>query len=905
MFKRLGALMLSISILATMAVMPASAAATETWSDNFDNATTSNIISQSGHFYVSNPANVDSGFLVTGKATNSTGNLVITEDGYNGTKGLLIQCAEGTSAYNTGLYRRTGVVTRPITLTANNEAVLRYRVKFLALPKNAGGAFVLSGATSGSYPSYTKGHYTYYDSTIGHYFHDTSNSGIKLERWYTVVSRITGAGTSKYMSLDIIDETDNTIYQSTNELTITGFTADAAFRLFPVHIRDNQFAAPEEMKVILDDVSLSVYDTTQNVGIDYNHCSIANNEEEIELNDSFEIVFDQRLNETTISTSNVTLYKAGDSSNPVGISITKKTMGGFTVTPTEELAPNTTYTLDCSGIKSFAGTSIDSTAKTINFKTVDPSRVPLQFVSAKLSGGSSFVNGATNVGLDESFTLTFDGEMLSPAANTDVMLSKSGSDDTVTVSVELFGDKKSIVVTPEKALAFNTDYVLDFSGVQSSTYGALEGATKTLSFKTVENREAVYIADDFESYRNGTLGGALNSDALVNSDDSKITVRVEDGAGYGGSRGLRAIITNGNPASNGAVVAKTQNLADGEYLYYEYKLKINANNPNKTNGLVIGGRNGWTSSLGMGRAGNYSKETGINGNYISPWNSTSYWFTYDFGTWFNVLHKIGATEQTMYIMDESGRIMMEYVFTGSRAKKMAGDVSFALIGASWTTADVCIDDVKIVRTSNHALMLKGTPTYDGETVTIAFTEPLAYAPAHDSKSSVDAATQIELYDGSTKVQAKTIRSGASTVQIIPERPLRENHTYTIVYPKQTAISTKELVAGNANFTTPKAFNIKAISTSFSISDGVVSAGDVTFTVNNTGSAINNAVAVVALYKEGRPDSLVGLKMANVAVAQGESALSVTLDKDYSDVDYAVLMLYDASFGQLMQGLRIH
>lgn len=656
-----------------------------------------------------------------------------------------------------------------------------------------------------------------------------------------------------------------------------------------------------DAELLIDNMALSSYQLTD-YGPSVIKSTLNSGAKDVTLDtNKVTVTLDQQL-----SALSATLTPNGGQPVTCNVELKSGHLRTYDISWSGNLSGNTTYTLDLTASKNAQNVAVD-TSGVITFTTLDPAKEPVSFTGATFSGGGAFTDGAKDVDIKESFTLNFDKAIMSPVANTTILL-YFANDDTktpVSVALTLSSDKKSVKVTPSATLLLNKAYVLDFSAVKSESEGILESETKTLTFTTIENRDAIYVTEDFEGYVNGTLGSTLNSNVLKNTDDSKITVTVEDGIGYKGSKGLRAVITNGNPAQNDAVAVKSYDLADGEYLYYEYKLQINKNNPSTTNGLVIGGINGWTYDKAMGKAGNYKPTTGVDANVIQPWGAGSYWFTFDCGTWLNILLKVGKDEQTFYVLDDNGLVMQEYLYTGTKAWKLSDDISVALAGAYWSTCEVCIDDIKVFRTSTHSLSISDT-SYDGEKVIVSFSEPLAYAPAHNSSDAQDAAKQIELLDGSTKIDAKVLRNGVNTVEIIPDTALRENHTYTISYPALNSISAKTLPAGSKSFTTAKAFDVKALGASLEIASGAVNSGEFSVTLKNSGSKIDNAVLVTAFYKNGRPDSLVGLKTQDISVESGESTVNVALDSAYNGAHYAVITVYNASdFAQLSQGFKIN
>ena len=894
MIKRISATVLILTMLVMIsAITPVMAVSTyltddfENAEDNIVNASTSGV----NYYYVS-----DNGlFIKPGRSMWSEHISIAENKGYG--DALYINCNK-TWTSNKDKIRGAALVTKGITLTDKDETagteenaiVLRYKINIEYYNITAtSNAMRLSGITTANgandEPKTTSTAFEVGTENGKAYFMNGNRSKMyefANNKWYTVVTKISGSGTNKNRKAYILDE-NNTVVLSIADTVSSGIiTANSPVYFWPAYTLNTAITSGDSLvSYYIDDVSLTEYTTNQNVSIDIANTNIVNNETEVAINKSFNVAFDQEI--AAVESGDVLLYKTNDSSKtPVSITVSNETFNGFTVKSDTNLDPNTSYTLDFSGITNSQGVAIDNT-KTITFITVDPNKVPVKLESAKTSSGRAFADGLTGVTLDESFVLNFNSAIITPVANTDIKMYLNNADKTaVNVSVKLTNDKKSVTVTPEDTLSLATEYVIDFSAVLSDTYGAIEGIS-SLSFTTQARREMLYYEDDIEAANTGTLS---NYESDVFSVASSPVLSVEEKAGYNNSKGIRI---NAVKSGNG-ISTKAYPLDSSERVVFEYK--INVSSVSGDVGRVYVNAAGWANTLleiktdkyGYARIGAYS---------------TSYPYYFRMNTWYTIICEISKTAQNIYMFDEKGKLVYDCNYSGRKVKTIGDAVSlYPIFGTGNGTINALVDDVKVYRLSDHEMGLletKSDVSEDGmtnfiadDTINLVFNQPI-------NASRQEIADSFELLENGTKISASAKKIDANKICIIPENMLKDATEYTVKISALKALSGNDTEnAKEIKFTTKDLYSVKATQASLDITSGTLNAGAATLSIQNDGGAINDAVIVAAIYDGGRPGKLIKIKMfENMNIASGASSKSLEFDETILGVGSVEFFLYSS------------
>ena len=251
------------------------------------------------------------------------------------------------------------------------------------------------------------------------------------------------------------------------------------------------------------------------------------------------------------------------------------------------------------------------------------------------------------------------------------------------------------------------------------------------------------------------------------------------------------------------------------------------------------------------------------------------------------------------MFDEKGKIVYDYTYSGGKARTIGDTVSlYPIFGTGNGTINAVIDDVKVYRLSDHELGLLETKSdiaADGmtnfiadDTITLAFNQPL-------NSVNKDVADTFELWENGTKVSAKAKKLDANTIVIIPEKMLKDSTEYTVKIPALSALSGNSAEnAKEIKFTTKNLYPVKAASAMLNIASGMISAGSATLSIQNNGSAINDAVVVAAIYDGGRPGRLIKIKVfENMDIAAGANTKSLEFNEDIYGVGSVELFLYNS------------
>lgn len=890
MFKKFASIVLTLAFMATLIVVPpVQAEYTNQWTDSFEEGSGA----MSGNHYVSSGEN---GLLIKSASyTSYTPSLKLGPAmGYNGTGGLHVNC---TTKMSDGEYWSTGITTRGVTLEENTAVVLSYKIKLLEMEKisSVKEYLFLSGVTgSGRISNSSQSALRYL--TPGN---NGTTENFEIGKWYTIVTKVTGTGTTKSTTTYVLNE-DNTLKgTSTKNITITVGSAYTAatqpIYLWPVFAVSNT----AKKDLVFDDISLTKINTSNTQSISFNgiRSNIKDGETGVALDKTFRLAFDHDLASTAADT--VKLYKKADTqkTSPIACTVSAKAYDSFLLTPSE-LELNTEYVLDFSGVTSAQGAAISQTSQSISFKTVDPGEqpiAPVQFVSAAATSGN-FTDGTySNAPLTDAFTLNFDSAILEPTYGTAVKLYKTAdnSETAVAATLTMADDEKSFTLTPKAALSLGTNYTIDFAGVKTSLGGAIEG-TSAVTFTTIASRAPLYVTDDFEAAAtiNGSLaGGNYKTSDVLNSFSSY--TYVVDNVGIGGGKGLRL----NNVGSPNTVTIKTKNfeLDESETLFLEYKIKINSLNAASTQAVYLTLTDSTvlypTSGETIFKMLDYGEKT-----YITD-QGQGRSYAYDSSKWYTMLVKIGRKSQSGYVFDENGNVVLEQNYNMSLSNLVKYEITS--ISSTNTEISMYLDDFKAYRVQNEAFApidSKSTVTNGATGIGTTGDIKLVFNQAF-AKFTPDVVGAISFYEGSTKLDATIRRNGGNEIIITPAQSLNAGRTYTIKVANGLTSLSGKAYGGPAeiSFTTKTIYNINPVSTTLAIAqDGSISAGSKTLVVDNVGDVVESPVIVVAVYADHRLDKLIGCEVFDVdSLTARENTLEFTLANSYANAGSVKILIYDS------------
>ena len=290
-------------------------------------------------------------------------------EGYGGSTGLYMNT---TAKHNSGNSRKAVIMTKGITLPENGAAVLEYKFRLPeALPNYSGAIICLSGVTSTGQNCFDYLNSTAYSDNASLSIYskkicDTENTensfNYVANEWYTVVTKVSGTGTSRFITTDVMDDTGKLCLSATKTIT-NNIAPDTTTNLWPVYVIGN--IVPDDIKIVVDDVSLTEYKYPMNVSI--TDCSVSDGDTEVPYAPSFMLRFNQPIAKT--AASKVKLYKAGDKSSEAELTVINTLFNRINLM-SEELEGGVEYILDFSGVTSENGVSLKGSS-TVNFTTTD------------------------------------------------------------------------------------------------------------------------------------------------------------------------------------------------------------------------------------------------------------------------------------------------------------------------------------------------------------------------------------------------------------------------------------------------------------------------------------------------------------------------------------------------------
>ena len=347
MIKRISATVLILTMLVMISAITPVMAVSTYLTDDFENAADNVSTANTNYYYAS-----DNGLLIKPKFSSWSEHISIAENKEYG-DALYIHCDKTRTNDQTKI-RGAALMTKGILLTDKDETsgiekkaiVLRYKINIEYCNDTVTSELIrLSGIStednddpkqkSAAFLVMKKDGKMCFVNKDGGTPYEFSNN-----KWYTVVTTVSGAGAAKTRKAYIIDENNNIVISVSDTVSSDFIIANKEVYLWPAYTPNTTIATDQEslVKYYIDDVSLTEYTTNQNVSIDVANTNIVNNETEVAINKSFNVAFDQEI--AAVESGDVLLYKTNDSSKtPVSITVSNETFNGFTVKPDTNLDP--------------------------------------------------------------------------------------------------------------------------------------------------------------------------------------------------------------------------------------------------------------------------------------------------------------------------------------------------------------------------------------------------------------------------------------------------------------------------------------------------------------------------------------------------------------------------------------
>lgn len=849
-----------LAFVFSMMTLPAQAEYTARLADDFDTAgQVGSVKYSSGDYYES--AN---GLFIKQTCYNTWSNhITVSADmGFNGSAGLYLHADEDKKT--SGAYRMASTMTKGMIPTDEKGFILSYKVRFIDVSSSGFSVHLSSVSPAGKGAFFTDQRYAPISVYSGTFKTGSTTKAITANEWYTVVTKVLGAGTEKEISSYILDDDNNLYLSSVSSVPSGTYTENGEVNFWPVYVPDN---LEKETHLVIDDVVLTEYVTTSGASLEKS--SVTDGEEDVQTLPTITLDFDQAVNAVK---DDIKLYKTNTPAETVSITATQSGFNRIIVTPESELVSGENYTLDISGVKNTANVALSSqgTSK-INFKTMNPDAIPAVFTGAKLSNGAALTDGMTNVGIGETVTLGFETEV-AELAEGDVTLTTNGA------SVEAKAEKNnnSIVVTPSAKLNLNTSYTIDFSKVKSISGGNISGTDK-ISFTTQKTREILYYEENLENAVEGT-DIYYHTNNILDTHYHSFTVK--DGIGVNKTKGIECKINK----ESAILYTNKFEVDPSETLILEYKLNLQY-----VEGMYLGlGVNQYSSTgadiFKLSASNNVISILGNSGGSPALETITP-------GEWYTVIFEISKDLQKGYILDKNGRQVDMRSYSG---RAFSNPRMFHLVSSVDSSMDAKFDDIRLYRVSSHSLQLDETKSdvYGGMTevkpakeIKLVFNQPLG----------VGAENNIKLYKGNSEVDI-TVAKDSNTVIITPEISMTGSSTYKIDLSSVNSLTGNTFAEKEIVFSTKKIYPVNAISSTLAISDaGEVALGNKTIQLENTSEAISNAVIMVAVYSDDRPKKLVGVEIfKNINIGESEEkTVQLALKKSYNNVGSVEFMLFDS------------
>jgi len=697
------------------------------------------------------------------------------------------------------------------------------------------------------------------------------------DKWYTFYTIVDNTGknsTIKCNTLIADRDTGEVLINYTFNRDLT--SGDFFFRAVRMAKINAEEIGTASIKLQVDNAELAYYNETTYCPEIKNSSIAENYSEVISSQKTGWVQFDQ-----SIATAG-TAYIITPSNEKIVCTITKDStkINTYNISWDSVLAVGDGYEIKFSGFKNSSGKSADCA---IQFNVPEVPRVPVTFKKAELSDGTTLLDGADSVSVGESFKIYFDSDVIAPTAGTDVKLYPANAPESlVNIVISQSDDNKScFTVKPVNNLLLATQYMLDFSGVLSSSCGVLEGDTKQIEFMTA-GRDCIYESEDFENMSAGEYTGTI-----FNAPASSTVV---DGTGYGTSRCIK--LTGGN-----LYTTKAYEFDISEILWYEYKIKVIDTTDNMTENYLahLGNTNGstlWANPMQI-RIDNMGKLNMSNHNLRRDYYiKQDYWYTV-------VVRYAGSTAQS-YLYDEKGNM----VLMCDRSATSQDKVTFYPIDSIRSGTEILLDDFKIYRTpAIEELEVNDivTSSKNGKDyIMVQFNQPLGIQKEAEKET-------ITLLHNDTEVPANVVYVGGGELRLFPEAGLKENTSYTVNISNAKALSGNSAANRNIDVKTAKLYDIKITETSLLIENGNIEAGDKTVFFENSGSSLNGDM-LAAVYSNERPGRLLGIEiLENCQLNSATGNVTLNFSKNYSNVGFVDIFIYDSlgDFNAMAQIYRIN
>ena len=923
--KRLSALILCLCMVAmTLVAVPVSAAGTAVAVDDFEEGNKGGIDKTTNSSKWSYSSSAESGLFVRPVAPVGKHLDLSTDKGYNGSSALYVHCDTSASGSN---YTGSSLATRAITLTENSAFIMRYKMNIesvctgdLASTTPIMYMSAISSGTNGAKSSAIGLTMRELGKFQGYSTQGTPTFNFETGKWYDVVSMVKkGTGTTKYISVYILNEAGEVKLVSEREITST-YAAEDTVYFWPFYGNAVIPTSETPLRFVVDNAKLMEYTTNLAPGIDSFGSNIANGDKNVALDKTFNLAFDQAMTAPVYGASGtVKLYKTSDATKaPVDATIENITFNSFTLKPSANLESNTEYTIDISGLKNTNDVSVEETCKTINFKTLDAATDPVTFASASYGSLRKPFTADSKVGLNDNIYLTFDKAVAEPSENAVTITGATGS---VPVSLSVEADGKTVKVSHANAFLLNNSYTIDFSGITSKAGGGLIGDTTSFVFSTVENRKAELWQEDFESITTDEAGvplsGYEDSEVISNEYTAESPV-IRKGVGVNGSNGIQITKDSNNYFQPRTIPLEFDY---SETVFVEYKFKFNSIDIRDTETSL-------EATCGSFKASTADAESILK---ITRKKFDRFYFCKAttpiepmyFNTWYTVVFKItkATTETadnfitTAYVYDEDGLFVCEN--TKKIVSDDANDPTFYLfVEPKASRFDLCIDDLKIYRIAgSHKfnLLEEKSSIENGEMkpskhFTLTFNQPMDKLTAAYNSDSIN---KVKLYKGDTQIDTKVSYVGANELRLTPSEELIDGVTYTLKFANDfLPLSGNGSYLSEMDFELTPTYDVKAKECALSIvpTDGSLAAGtDISLSLTNSSSAIEDAVIVAAFYSGDRLKKFVDMEIfENVSIGAGNSTVPLTLSDNYSGVGSVEFMLYDSltSLKPLMHSYKV-
>ncbi|MEW6621567.1 MAG: Ig-like domain-containing protein [Bacillota bacterium] len=214
------------------------------------------------------------------------------------------------------------------------------------------------------------------------------------------------------------------------------------------------------------------------------------NASNVNVDDVISVTFNNRLDTSTVTNSNIYLRRTGSSANIAATLSYSATNRTVTISPSNPLAYNTEYTVYISNnLKDVNGnkiTTTTSTATSWKFTTEEEDLVGISDRSPKPN--------STNIAVDTDIIIKFAQAMdTSTLTTSNVYLRKSGTSRNISSSLSYSSSTRTLTLTPDSNLDYDTDYIVYITSSVKDNKG---NRMSTTSWRfTTKEEDPVYIVE--------------------------------------------------------------------------------------------------------------------------------------------------------------------------------------------------------------------------------------------------------------------------------------------------------------------------------------------------------------------------------------------------------------------------